>query len=81
VAALKLLEQALEWNATHFILWLDLGRCQMALGLIGPAQRSFSQAQQLNPLSVQAADGLEHLSAGGNLEARITGAWRRLFQR
>jgi tetratricopeptide (TPR) repeat protein len=81
VAALKLLQQALEWNATNFILWLDLGRCQLALGLIGPAQRSFSQAQQLNPLSVQAADGLEHLSAAGNLGARITGTWRRLFQR
>src|SRR6266576_3432462 len=26
--ALKLLQQAVEWNATHFLLWLELGRCQ-----------------------------------------------------
>src|SRR5436309_70149 len=47
--ALKLLQQAVEWNATHFVLWLELGRCQQAVGLVGLAQNSFLQAQQLNP--------------------------------
>ena len=47
--ALKLLQQAVEWNAGHFLLWLELGRCQQALGLLGPARNSFTQAHQLNP--------------------------------
>src|SRR5262245_17808471 len=32
--ALKLVQQAIEWNAGHFLLWLELGQCQQALGLI-----------------------------------------------
>src|SRR5439155_2594663 len=28
--ALKLLQQAIEWNAAHFRLWLELGQCQQA---------------------------------------------------
>ena len=47
--ALKLLQQAVESNAGHFLLWLELGQCQQALGLIGPARNSFTQARQLNP--------------------------------
>src|SRR5437667_9533826 len=46
--ALKLLQQALEWNAGHFQLWLELGRCQQAVGLTGSARTSFQQAQQLH---------------------------------
>jgi tetratricopeptide (TPR) repeat protein len=47
--ALKLLQQAVEWNAGHFNLWLELGYCQQSLGLSGAAKVSFSQARQLNP--------------------------------
>src|SRR5437016_5011528 len=43
--ALKLLQQAIEANAGHFALWLELGQCQRALGLIGPARHSLAQAQ------------------------------------
>src|SRR5215471_14038196 len=46
--ALKLVQQAVEWNAGHFLLWLELGRCQQALGLVGPARVSFSRAAELN---------------------------------
>src|SRR2546422_2544372 len=42
--ALKLAQQALEWNAAHFLLWLELGRCQQALGLVSLARNSFTQA-------------------------------------
>src|SRR6266853_3156733 len=45
--ALKLLQQSIEWNACHFLLWLEIGRCQQALGLIGAARNSFTQAEQL----------------------------------
>src|SRR5580765_2303963 len=47
--ALKLLQQAVEWNTSHFLLWLNLGQCQQALGLTGPAEGSFKIAKELNP--------------------------------
>jgi|SRR2546428_3408285 len=78
--ALKLLQQAVEWNATHFVLWLELGRCQQAVGLVGLAQNSFLQAQQLNPSSRQATEALTELSTT-SLGSRVRGWWRRLFSR
>src|SRR5437870_5539775 len=63
--ALKLLQQALEWNAGHFLLWLELGRCQHALGLVGVARKSFNQARQLNPQCHDADIGLASLSEDG----------------
>lgn len=47
--ALKFLQQAVELNAGHFLVWLELGRCQHALGLTSPAKTSLTQAKQLNP--------------------------------
>jgi tetratricopeptide (TPR) repeat protein len=79
VLALKLLQQALEWNAGHFILWLQMGECQQALGLVGPAQHSFTQARQLNPQCREASLALVRLSENG-LSCRIRGWWRRLFK-
>jgi Flp pilus assembly protein TadD len=78
--ALKLFQQALEWNAGHFRLWLDLGRCQQALGLEAPARNSFTQAQQLNPQSRETVAALAGLSEGG-LARRLRGWWRRIFNR
>jgi tetratricopeptide (TPR) repeat protein len=78
VLALKLLQQALEWNPAHFLLWLQLGQCQQALGLIGPAGNSFNQAKQLNPKCHEAGLALTRLSDTG-LGARLRGWWRRLF--
>ncbi len=80
VLALKLLQQAVELNATHFLLWLELGRCQQALGLAGPARHSFEQARQLNANCHDAARELakvSHMGAG----PRLLGWWRRLFNR
>jgi len=79
-AAMKLLQQALEWNTTHFLLWLELGQCQLALGLTTLAERSFQQAQQLNPGCTEARLGLARVSATG-LWARAVGLWRRVFHR
>lgn len=78
VLALKLLEQALEWNAGHFLLWLDLGQCQQALGLLGAAHHSFTQARQLNPNCPEVRLALTRLSNTG-LGARLRGWCRRLF--
>src|SRR2546422_6784365 len=76
--ALKLLQQALEWNAGHFLLWLDLGHCQQMLGMVGPAKNSFTQAQQLNPQCREASLALTKLSSAG-FGGRVRGFWRRLF--
>ncbi len=78
--ALKLLQQALEANASHFRLWLELGQCQQALGLIEPARRSFTQARQLNPQCRDAGLALIRLSETG-LGPRLLGWWRRLFSK
>ncbi len=75
VLALKLLQQAVEWNTGHFQLWLELGQCQLALDLIGPAKNSFLQAQQLNPHSRETDLALLQLSRKG-FWARLRG-WLR----
>ena len=49
VLALKLLQQAVEWNAGHFLPWLELGRCQRALGLIGLAENSVCAGPATEP--------------------------------
>jgi tetratricopeptide (TPR) repeat protein len=47
--ALKLLQDALSIEPAAAVLWLDLGRAQVALGLVPQGQRSFEQASQLDP--------------------------------
>jgi tetratricopeptide (TPR) repeat protein len=78
--ALKLLQRALEFNAGHFVLWLELGQCQLALGLVASARTSLLQARQLNPESSEAKLALRTLSSAG-LGARLRGWWRRLSKR
>jgi tetratricopeptide (TPR) repeat protein len=78
--ALKLFQQAVERNAGHFLLWLELGQCQQALGLVGPARISLTQAQQLNPRCDQARLALTRLAQTG-LGSRLRGFWRRIFSR
>lgn len=78
VLALKLAQQAIELNASQFILWLELGHCQRALGMIGAAEHSFNQARQLNPGCREAKDALHDIARGGIL-ARLRGGFHRLF--
>ena len=79
VLALKLLQQAVEWHTGHFILWLELGRCQRALGLIGLAENSFAQAQQLNPHCQEASMATLELSQTGFF-GRARSWWRERFK-
>jgi tetratricopeptide (TPR) repeat protein len=76
--ALRLLQQAMEWNAAEFALWLELGRCQQALGLVGAAKHSLLQARELSPDSREASQALASLSSAG-LGSRLRGLWRRIF--
>jgi len=75
--ALKLVQQALELNTTHFLLWLELGHCQQALGLLGLARSAYTQALQLNAESRAAKAALSDLSRSG-LGERFRSIWRRL---
>jgi len=78
--ALKFLQQAVELNASHFLLWLELGQCQQALGLLHPARDSFGVARQLNPRCTEASLQLARVSHAG-LRDHARGWWRRLFKR
>jgi tetratricopeptide (TPR) repeat protein len=78
--ALKLLQHGVELNAAHFLLWLELGQCQQALGLIGPARNSFAQAKQLNPRSDEANLALARLSNTW-VGTRLRGWLRRVFSK
>ena len=80
VLALHLLQQAIEWNAGNFLLWLELGRCQQAIGLLNPAQVSFTHARQLNPDCREAELALMSLSRVG-LGARLRGWFKEQFKR
>src|SRR3989440_4464519 len=46
--ALKLAQQALTLNSGQGVLWLQLGFCQQALGLVGPARLSFQHAREFS---------------------------------
>ena len=80
VLALKLLQQAVEWHTTHFLLWLELGQCQRELGLISAAQTSFTQAYQLNPQCHAASLASTQLSNAG-FWPRARDWCRQLFKR
>jgi Flp pilus assembly protein TadD len=75
--ASRQLQQAVEWNPGHFLPWLELGRCQEALGLEGAAQKSFTQARELNRQNGAAAEALARPSGSG-AGNRLRGWWRRL---
>ena len=77
--ALKNLRQALEANTSHFLLWLEVGRCQQALGLAGPARHSYEQAKQLQPHHPEVMRAFRELAHLGGF-ARFCGWWRNLFQ-
>ena len=77
--ALKYAQQALALDASQSVVWLQLGRCQDALGLAAPAQNSFAQALQLNPNSGAAKLAQASLNSSSFL-GRLVQRWRRLLR-
>jgi tetratricopeptide (TPR) repeat protein len=77
--ALKYAQQALALDGGRSVVWLQLGRCQEALGLSVPAQNSFAQALQLNPNSAAAKIALGNAGSSGFL-GRLAQRWRRLLR-
>jgi len=76
--ALKLTQQAVELRTDHFLLWLELGRCQHALGLVAAARNSYAQADQLDPHNADVSRAIREL-AGVGPGQRLRGWWRNLF--
>jgi Flp pilus assembly protein TadD len=78
--ALALFEQAVKLHASHFRLWLELGRCQQSLGWISLAEVSFAQAQQLDPGNPEVRAAIVRLSQTGFFQ-RLRDWSRGLFTR
>jgi tetratricopeptide (TPR) repeat protein len=79
VLALKLIQQAVELNPGHFLVWLEQGLCQRELGMIGAAENSLNHARQLNPRSEKVAEALQRLARTG-VVAGLAGKLRALFK-
>ncbi len=78
--ALKLAQQALACDSTRCVVWLQLGLCQKALGMVGVAQTSFEQALQLNSFCREADRALAELKQVGwfaSLRANLDGLFSR----
>jgi tetratricopeptide (TPR) repeat protein len=77
--ALQLAQKALEIDAARPAVWLQFGRCQLALGLPQSAAQSFSRARELDPLSQPESGDLSELSTAG-IWMRVRGWWRQRFR-
>jgi tetratricopeptide (TPR) repeat protein len=74
--ALKHAQEAVRLSATQSVVWLQLGLCQQALGLVEPARMSFEQARQLNPRCAAAATGLaelRHVKGWARFQSKLRG--------
>jgi|ERR1041385_4044586 tetratricopeptide (TPR) repeat protein len=76
--ALKLIQEALSCDAAQGVLWMQLGFCQQALGLVEPARASFQHARQFDSQSHQADDALRALYQIGFWN-KLRRRWRHLF--
>jgi tetratricopeptide (TPR) repeat protein len=76
--ALKFAQQAINLAPERALAWLQLGRCQLALGLAALAQNSFEQARQLDSGCPGVEIGLERVSDMGWFD-RLWHRWRNLF--
>jgi tetratricopeptide (TPR) repeat protein len=78
--ALKHAQQALACDSARAVVWLQLGCCQKALGMIALAQTSFEQALQLEPRCREADHEIALLRQVGwfaSLRARLNGFFSR----
>lgn len=79
VAAMKLLEQAIALRSDVFVLWLDMGRCQLELGMRGRALVSYQRVLELEPNCTEAHNGYSKAEKIG-VAGRVADAWRSLFK-
>lgn len=77
--ALALIKEAVAISPEQAVLWLEMGRCQLALGMAGQARQSFEQARELDP-ECESVAGL--LSEARNITFidRLRASARKLFR-
>ena len=78
--ALKMAQRAMSLNTSLAVIWLQMARCQLAVGLPDIATHSFEQARELDPQSTEAEKGLREISNLG-FWSRINAFWHQMFQR
>ena len=74
--ALQLAQRAVDQSSERAVVWLQLGECRRALGMMGAARLAFETARQLDPSCV-VAGGFE--GGEGGVAGWLTGLWRRWF--
>lgn len=77
--ALKLATQALALDNGQAAIWLQLGRCQLALGLAAAANDSFAQAREIDPQCPQ-ADEADASLREADFWTRLAGRCRRFWE-
>ena len=78
--ALKVVQQALAFDSTRAVVWLQLGKCQQALGMNAPAEMSFQQALELDRNCREAEHALtelQHVSWFSSARAKLNGLFSR----
>jgi tetratricopeptide (TPR) repeat protein len=78
--SLQLAQQALELDAARAVLWLQFGRCQLALGLPQAAANSFEHGRDLDPMCQPDSNEIRDISEA-SIWTRLCGWWRQTFDR
>ena len=78
-AAINYLKLALELEPGHAYTWLQLGNCQVTLGLAGVPRGRLERALELQPAYTAARQALDALA--GSPLAWLRGLWRRWRRR
>jgi len=78
--ALKLARRALTLDPARAVLWIEIGRSELALGLADQARHSLAQARELDPDSPAPGELLGRASDTTFLR-RLQGRWQRWFPR
>jgi tetratricopeptide (TPR) repeat protein len=76
--ALQLAQKALELDGARAVVWLQFGRCQLALGLSHAAAESFEHARDLDAFCSPGAEERSVLLQSGWWR-RVNGWWRQAF--
>lgn len=78
--ALKMARRALTFDPARSVLWVEIGRCELALGLAHQARHSLDQARELDPAS-PVPDELMVRASDTTLLRKLSGRWRQWFDR
>lgn len=76
--ALKYAQEALNLNTATASVWMQLGQCQLALGLVVLAENSFAQAKELDANCVGVQEAINQVSGQGWF-SRARSRLRQLF--